>query len=257
MAAKAKMLGSEGPKWALVSGPADAVVATAARLQWDFVDSSTVKCDDGAVLDLLLDPPIIVADAVKRAVRRWRTRNMALNLPALIPAQPDISYLEVGRSSKEVLLNFAEELGSLAQCRKAHSCPSFDLWSDRNRADLVSAVSGGQWPQARLASVKHWTDTNLCQLCKEHVGTLAHRLVCPAIVPPEGWQPAPCKAAMFQEMDGRRHELLSTRGLATLRLVLPAIPNGDTFEWICAPECEIPEDATWYIDGSLFDESKR
>ena len=42
-----------------------------------------------------------------------------------------------------------------------------------------------------------------------------------------------------------------------MRLVVPAVPEGETFEWVIAPDGDIPEDAIWFIDGSLFDEKNR
>ena len=42
-----------------------------------------------------------------------------------------------------------------------------------------------------------------------------------------------------------------------MRVVVPAIPEGDTFEWVLPPDGDLPGDASWFIDGSLFDESKR
>ena len=51
---------------------------------------------------------------------------------------------------------------------------------------------------------------------------------------------------------------MATRGLATLRLMVPATSPGDTLEWLLPLESDAPEDAAcWYIDGSLFDERKR
>jgi hypothetical protein len=47
--------------------------------------------------------------------------------------------------------------------------------------------------------------------------------------------------------------LLSTRGLLGLKLTVPIPPNGDTFEWMHGCSDHVSPDATWYIDGSLFD----
>ena len=38
---------------------------------------------------------------------------------------------------------------------------------------------------------------------------------------------------------------------------LPSRPVGDTFNWILPPPLDIPCDAVWYVDGSLFDEARR
>ena len=62
----------------------------------------------------------------------------------------------------------------------------FAAWSHQYKPSLVSAVCGGQWPQARLASTRKFTSVSECQLCHAAVGTLAHRHECPATAPPEG-----------------------------------------------------------------------
>jgi hypothetical protein len=49
-----------------------------------------------------------------------------------------------------------------------------------------------------------------------------------------------------------RKHLLETRGLLVLRIVVPKPPKGDTFKWLRPPTVDIPGDAKWYIDGSLF-----
>ena len=89
----------------------------------------------------------------------------------------------------------------------------FDLYHRDFNGDLRSALSGGQWPQTRLAAIKGFTDDNLCQLCHEQPGTLAHRLRCPCIKPPGGWQPPPtCSLKVSSKIGTQRLELLSTRG---------------------------------------------
>ena len=119
---------------------------------------------------------------------------------------------------------------------------------------MVSAVCGGQWCQARRAAVPEWTDDSRCQLCLGAVGTLAHRHACPATVPAGGWPgPGDSAHAAIASLDAARQELLATRGVAALRLVAPPPPEGDTFSWVRAPRHGLPDDARWYIDGSLFD----
>eukprot|EP00973_Karenia_brevis_P049385 6851115-Karenia_brevis.AAC.1 len=51
-----------------------------------------------------------------------------------------------------------------------------------HKPSLMSAVSGGQWPQVRLADAG-LVDDSYCQLCHSAVGTLAHRHQCPATMP--------------------------------------------------------------------------
>ena len=78
--------------------------------------------------------------------------------------------------------------------------------------------------------------------------------------PPEGWQhpPAQCSKIMGIVQSQARRDLLATRGLFALRLSVPLPPPGDTFDWIlCPPDDGAAQEATCFIDGSLFDESKR
>ena len=54
-----------------------------------------------------------------------------------------------------------------------------------------------------------------------------------------------------------RQDLLSTRGLFAIKIRVPARPPGDSFTWLLQPPEDVGPGATWFIDGSLFDESKR
>jgi len=90
--AKSKVFAENGlARWVAVTGPATAAVATASRIGWTFMSGRAILCDDGVVLDCLLDPPIVIAQAVKRALRRSRRLgNIAFLLPQLVPAAVDI-----------------------------------------------------------------------------------------------------------------------------------------------------------------------
>lgn len=50
--------------WAVVTGPASALVATAGRLRWTAADALTLMTDTGKTLRLGLDPPAVVAKEV-------------------------------------------------------------------------------------------------------------------------------------------------------------------------------------------------
>ena len=69
--------------WSVCYGPAAALVATCARIKWIVCDAVTLKTDEGRVLHLLLDPPVVVTEEVKKAVKRWRWRNAEKNLSDL------------------------------------------------------------------------------------------------------------------------------------------------------------------------------
>ena len=77
------------PIWARVAGPVAAAVASMARLGWPFLSGSRLRRDDGETLDLMADPPVVVIDAVRAAVRRWRLKRIASTLPELVLHMPD------------------------------------------------------------------------------------------------------------------------------------------------------------------------
>ena len=69
--------------WATVKGPAAAMVASCQRLGWTVIGSTEIRTDQGEVLDLLLDSPAAVKLEVTRAVKRWRWRNLEVQMPQL------------------------------------------------------------------------------------------------------------------------------------------------------------------------------
>lgn len=244
--------------------PVAALVASLHRIGWTVLDHSNLVADDGATFDLLSDPPCVVTQAARRAVRRWRLKGIAASFPSLVPEQPDL-LINNDRSGDpptgrfEILLDFPEAIDSLLSGRSGAGKKLFPDWEPRCKGDLRSAITGGQWPQVRLAAVQKWTDTSMCQLCHLFAGTLMHRHECPTTQPPDGWPSPPQQARMIKDrLSDDRRRLLTTRGLFVLKASLPAPPPGDTFTWLLPLPEDIDETChTWFIDGSLFDESKR
>ena len=79
---------------------------------------------------------------------------------------------------------------------------------------------------------------------------------CPATRPVAGW-PAPCSAvdAMVTRMTDRRRSLLETRGLLVYCVKVPPAQSLESFRWVVEPP-DAAEQAIWFIDGSLYDESR-
>ncbi len=248
------------PVWNKVSGPASAAVATAARIGWTFIDGLTITSDDSQVYNLIVDPPNVIAEATKRAVRRWRLDRMANELPDLVPLDPDIDAAKAQNQtgqSRTLLIDFADVVGKLANARTTRS-KVVDAFRPSMKGDMISAIAGGQWPQARLASVRKWTSDSRCQLCLGAVGTLLHRHRCRASTPAGGWQQPPQECTRFaRTLCQKRLDILRTRGLFVLKVRMPEPPEGDSFAWLLPPPDHIPSDARWFVDGSLFDESRR
>ena len=191
-------------------------------------------------------------------------QGIASAFPALVPSQPDV-FVPTDRtggmpsSRSEVIIDFPEAVDALLSGRAGSGKKLFAAWEGKCKGDLRSAITGGQWSQARLAAIRSWTDTSLCQLCQQSIGTLMHRHECPATMPAEGWPGAPQQALKVKELlSNDRNRLLTTRGLFVLKVSLPAPPLGDTFTWLLPLPEEVDETGlTWFVDGSLFDESKR
>ena len=101
------------PVWARVTGPAAAAVASASRIGWTFRHDATILSDDGAIIDLAVDSPAAVVDAVRGAVRRWRVRRLGALLPDLIPRDPDLVAPGGGAGpTRRHVLDFARTLGA-------------------------------------------------------------------------------------------------------------------------------------------------
>ena len=179
--------------------------------------------------------------------------------PHMCPANPDIRFSSGGRvgGGSDLLVDFPDVVDSLIGHRARPNCKLVDAWDASCRPYLRSAITNGQWPQARLAMVPNslFTSDNRCQLCFNAVGTLLHRSSCPATLPAGGWQKPPARCAKLQLALSRdRRDLLATRGLFLVRVEPPPPPPFDTFKWFLHPPPDIEERAaTWYIDGSLFD----
>ena len=145
--------------------------------------------DQGQSYDLRLDPPAVVCQAAATSVRRWRLARIANAFHAtqqycqrieVLPGQPT-------QVLKRSVLDLSRNIRLTKQGRTA-SCRSCLEWSSAHAPMLASAMSGGQWPQARLASAERFAiQDNQCRLCRAAIGTLAHRYDCPASRPPDGW----------------------------------------------------------------------
>ena len=151
-----KLSGSLNSPWQRVTGPATAVVATAGRLGWTFVSPSILRTDDGHTIDLELDPPATVTREAKAAVRRWRMARIRRNFPCLLPMSPDDCDLAGSPSGRTATLDLTNVLDKLLRSRAGTK--DFPDRRVSYRPDLISAISGGQWSQARLASTRKWTD---------------------------------------------------------------------------------------------------
>jgi hypothetical protein len=263
-----KLSSARDSVWRRVVGPATTLVASAWRMGWTFRGSTALVDDLGQVYDVTLDPPVVVADAARRSVRRWRFKRICKIFPSLVPGAPDMVAAsrpddDKGRGwssagAEAIVIDMSDALGRLLRPGKA-SCKLVKLWERADAPYLLSAVSGGQWPQARLAATRKWVDDSRCQLCMTQTGTLDHRHSCDATRPLDGWQAAPGTAVELENsLCSERRLLLRTRGLLALKVVVPPAVRHDTFEWLRAP----PPDGdsgtwVWYIDGSLVDEPRR
>ena len=63
--------------WAVVTGPAAALICTLERLRWKVISAVRLITDEGKEVDLRVTPPIVIKRMVEAAVRRWRWRNVA------------------------------------------------------------------------------------------------------------------------------------------------------------------------------------
>ncbi len=137
--------------WAAVHGPAAAAVATAARIDWSFVDAATIRTHDGRVLRLDTDPPVVISRRVEAAVERWRANRLERTYP----------HLESGGAAAGAYLAPVANL--------MHRNAATEAWGPRQRAALRSAVVRGQWPQHRLCIARLATSP-VCKFCEHDHG---------------------------------------------------------------------------------------
>ena len=255
---KAKVaLVSAKRQWAVVKGPAAALVATVARLGWTVVDATLAFTDLKEEVSFTKDPLAAIKKMVFDAVRRWRWR----------------------------VAGFAGEEGSGGgRCEGPVWKPIADLigrgrWHDPGegvkerkwdevltkgeQGALKSALVGGQWPQCRLFEAA-LADDPLCALCRWHgvevIGSLLHRIhECPHVeARASGKRPQSFKESWANEgSDGRGRLKVGAkaweweRGL-TIGPIVVRRRTQESFIWLIEP-CGLLEYVNVYIDGSLYD----
>ena len=207
------------------------------------------------------------------AVRRWRNANIAeyhpgtenfvtpgdpsIGLPSLCKHPlPENAAKQIARASAaQNFEGFCNDFSNFGQATRASKTAPF--WDKCCNPYLLSAASGRQWPQARVAATRHeaWGTDNLCKLCMTAPGTQLHRLQWPTTTPNGGW-PGPTDA-IKKCLDKLR---VSTRDLLLTRRIyltnLPSTPDMADGEvhWVTALQPEFEQsDLVWYIDGSLID----
>ena len=130
--------------WAQVKDPAAAIVATAARLGWDFINAHTVITDLGATINLRVDRPKDVPDLVYEAVKRWRWKRVEKKHPYLATS---------GRGRGANMAPIWKLLRSKGQSEN---------WHAGHRGALRSAFAGRQWTQSRCKAAGFATTIAAC-----------------------------------------------------------------------------------------------
>ena len=226
--------------WAVVRGPAAALVATVQRLGWT-VGSATLLTDDkGRIIDLLKDSPAYVKGLAVDAVQRWRWSRIEKKLPwlAIGPRGAGAWWLPISRALR---------------------LTNSDGWGAAHKGALKSAIMDRQWTQQRLHAA-HLADDSLCRLCLElpggqQVGTLLHRTCCPALVDFNRQFMPECVKEVLAASGGEPGQL--TRGCLTRGLFPNPVPaprpmaTFDTFHWHTEPR-DVSAHVRVCTDGSLL-----
>jgi hypothetical protein len=250
-------LAAAASPWPLVAGPVAAMVATARRIGWGFLSAGVMLDDLGRTWDLLRESPAAVKVAVAGAVRRWRFARILRQFPVAVPTELDCTVpacedWERSVVGPTIVADAGHLLGTLVRMRPA-KIDEVPAWDAGCRPWLVSAITGGQWPQARRAAVPAWDSDPRCQLCLADTGTLIHRRTCAAIVPAGGWATTPPAVGAFSaRLGAERLHLLRTRALLAVRVPAPVVTDDIMIRW----KSEVPDltrdDLVFYTDGSLM-----
>ncbi|CAK0881579.1 unnamed protein product, partial [Prorocentrum cordatum] len=202
----------------------------------DLFLSAAILDDAGKTVGFLLMPPAMASAAVHRSADRWRTKRVISMIPPIAASTLELPT-DAGADS---FTAFARR--PLARLLKGQGRPHSTVpqCSAPCRSMLLSAATGGQWPQVRLARLRNADVVDLtCQLCGEAPGTLLHRRCCAASLPPEGWpEPPSARSDLLSALPEARGTLLRTRGLLALRLPRPVAQQELAARWFPAPPDE-------------------
>ena len=228
------------------------LILTVERLGWKWIEPHLMQDDRGTVWDCRLDSPAALKKAVAASVRRWRFARIAADLPGLIPEHTDVGH---GAHESTIVVDIAAPVVTSLTKGKPKALKELESWNGGCRAALASAMSGGQWSQARKAQVPAWKILdNTCQLCKQEVGTIEHRFACSATMPPGDWPPPPKGAEhALSRISERRRKILQLNGVLALKLPKPSNSPEGWFEWLSPPPDVTRKDLLFFTDGSALD----
>ena len=131
--------GSRTPSWNCVAGPTAALWLTFERAGWHWT-SATTACDDNwRTWDVLLDPPIMVAQAMKQSVRRLRLAEIGGQVPGLIPDRTDAGNGMAPEGA--IVFDFANIISRMTT-GKMKALKGTPEWFEKKAASLLSAVCG-------------------------------------------------------------------------------------------------------------------
>ena len=243
-------------QWAVVKGPAAAVVATLARLGWTMIDAVKVYTDKREEVDFQQDPPARVKQLIHESVRRWRWR-----LAGMVVGEG-----REGWTDGPVWKPLADLISKGRWTDPVHG-PREDgvvgLAKSGEQAALRSALVGGQWPQVRL-HVAGLVEEPYCVLCRaqgvETLGTLTHRIYECSRVEHRVGGSRPHEIDQDWKLRGRGGggSMREGEGSMEWERALVQQPRGwavrreETFEWLIEPE-GIVSGVNVYVDGSMFD----
>ena len=242
-AAKGKLGACAGSYWSVVAGPVAAAIASMWRLGWQTHTVERVVDDCGVEWSLSRDGPAAIRAAVVDSVRRWRFGRITAAFPTLLEGVDAI---------ERAVVDCGEALAGLLRGGTPKAVRG--VWEHAARPWLLSALSGGQWPQARRVAVRSWAVGDpTCQLCRAAPGTLLHRRRCPATIPAGGWlTPQPAVSYFLDAQEGGRRDLLQTRALLVVAIPRPPVLQAPKVRWLLPVPAVLDADIQWCTDGSVL-----
>ena len=147
--AKVEFAGTS-PSWNAVAGPTAALWRSLLRVNWQWREANLCVDDLGAVWDVCCDPPVAVMGAMLDPVRSMRVKKAAALRAQLIPPRADIGASCLGK--QDIIVDFNNVLAPMANGKVPRNADAPEFLR-KHASFLLSAVTGGQWPQAKQASV--------------------------------------------------------------------------------------------------------